>query len=427
VPPDLGFLRESPLMDIERARSFLAREGFDALVLTHPANVYYATNMWPQLDSMGYINSMVAIVPRDPARPVAIVAHAFLYYYVQSDQCVVPGRAVYTFTQPEPSSGDATGEGDGSEPPASAPATLHATDLSRLTERERRRRAALAATRGNSATQLGALIRALRDLRLDGATLGVDDAELPELLAAKGIQARFRPGEQTVRRIRLAKSPTEIRLMRLAARQNAEAAVAAARAARELGSTRQLRARFFAEAAQRGNAGQFMVIDSSSAEVLDAPIRDGMAFSIDCVSTLGHYHGDFARTVFVGEPPAAVRRATDAVSKAWDDIRSKLRAGLRYSEVRRMGRESLARQGVDLNVSFTPHSVGLFHTDHPRASLVGGRISEDLVLEENMVLSVDCPPLEANLGGTVHLEDLTLIGASSGEPLNDPGNRVIVV
>lgn len=429
-PPDLSFLRNSPLLHAERARHFMEREGVDALVVAQPANVFYVTNHWPQLDRMGYTHSMFGVFCRDPGRPIALIAHAFGYYYSHSDESDFPNRLVFTYTQPDTAAADAGPAGeqaDADDPAAAAPTTLRIVDEGAVTPRERRRREMLAKTRGNSATAAGALSKALRELKLEKAALGTDDLEIEPMLRARGIAARFVPIDDTLRRIRLAKSPTELQLMRLAARQNVEAALAAASTAREAGSTRVLRARFFAEAAQRGNTGLFMVIDGSSSEVMDWPLREGMAFSIDCVSTCRHYHGDFARTIFVGEPRASMQRATKAIANAWDDVRGRLRAGVKYSEIRAAGRESLKKQGVDLTVSFRPHSVGLFHSDQPGGDLSQGRLSPDLVLEENMILSVDCPVLDHGLGGTAHLEDLMLIRADGAEPLHGIGDRVIVV
>jgi Xaa-Pro aminopeptidase len=424
VPPDLGFLRDAPLMNGERARFFMEQEGLDALVVTQPANVFYLTNHWPQLARMGYTHSMFGVFCRDPARPIALVLHAFGYYYSHSDESAFTDRIVFTFTQPDPAAEAAAGTDD---PPATPPAALRIMDEALVTPRERRRREQLGSIHSNSASAAGALVKALRELGLDKATLGVDDQAFEMMLRPRGIESRFVPADETLRRIRLAKSPTEVRLMRLAAQQNVGAALAAARFAREAGSTRVLRSRFVAEAALRGNTGLFMVIDGSSSEVMDWPLRDGMAVSIDCVSTCRHYHGDFARTIFIGEPREPIRRATRAISTAWDDVREKLRAGLKFSDVTRIGRESLKKQGVDLTVSFRPHSVGLFHSDQPRNDLAQGRVPLDLVLEENMILSVDCPVLDTGLGGTAHLEDLMLIRADGAEPLHETGERVIVV
>lgn len=424
LPPDLSFLRDAPLMNGERARFFMEQEGLDALVVAQPANVFYVTNHWPQLARMGYTHSMFGIFCRDPSRPIALILHAFGYYYSHSDETAFTDRIVFTYTQPDPAAESAAGTDD---PPATPPVMLRIMDEALVTPRERRRREQLGGTRGNSASAAGALVKALRELRLEKATLGVDDATFEMMLRPRRIESRFVDADDTLRRIRLAKSPTELRLMRLAAQQNVAAAFAAARFAREAGSTRVLRSRFVAEAALRGNTGLFMVIDGSSSEVMDWPLRDGMSVSIDCVSTCRNYHGDFGRTIFIGEPRAPIRRATTAIATAWDDVRGKLRAGLKFSDIPLIGRESLRKQGVDLTVSFRPHSVGLFHTDQPRNDLAQGRMSQDLVLEENMILSVDCPVLDTGLGGTAHLEDLMLIRADGAEPLHEIGERVIVV
>jgi Xaa-Pro aminopeptidase len=152
-----------------------------------------------------------------------------------------------------------------------------------------------------------------------------------------------------------------------------------------------------------------------------------MAFSIDAVSTFMQYHGDFARTIFVGEPREPMRRCTTAIHTAWDEIRSRLRPGMAFSEVQRIGRESMRSQGADFTVGFGPHSVGLYHSDHPSPSLTTGRSLAGLTLVENMVLSVDCPVLDTGIGGTAHLEDLVLIGRDGATPLHDVPANVVVV
>jgi len=422
-PPDLSFLRDAPLMNGERARFFMQQEGIDAFVVALPMNVFYVTNHWPQLARMGYTNTMFGVFCRDAARPIALVLNAFGYYYSHSDEPAFTDRIVFTYTQADESAPTP----DPADPPATSPLMLRIMDDSLVTPRERRRRQQLANIRSNSATAAGALAKALRELGLEKATLAIDDPAIEGILGQRGVESRFVAADDTLRRIRLAKSPTELRLMRLAAQQNVEAAFAAARFAREAGSTRVLRARFLSEAALRGNIGLFMVIDGSSSEVMDWPLRDGMSVSIDCVSTCRNYHGDFGRTIFIGEPREPIRRATRAIATAWDDVQEKLRAGLKFSDIPRIGRESLKKQGMDLTVSFRPHSVGLFHTDQPRNDLSQGRVSPDLVLEENMILSVDCPVLDTGLGGTAHLEDLMLIRADGAEPLHEIGERVIVV
>jgi Xaa-Pro aminopeptidase len=401
----------------------MAREQLDAFIVTHPANVFYLGNHWPTLDRMGFRHSVFVIYPRDPARPVALVMMGFLLYYRYADDVELPNRVVFPYTNPVAGAA----ETPDLEPPA-APTRMHRVlDEKLLTTREKRRRAIAESAQPTSAAPEWALAKAVRHLRLEKLRIAIDDPVIEALLSRRGIDAAFVPGEDALRRIRLAKSPTEIRLMRLAAQRNVDAATSTIAAVRSLGSTGALRARFFEEAAKRGNQGVFIVIDGSSSEIANDPIRDGMAFSVDCVSTFLHYHGDFARTIFVGEPHPLMRRCTTAIFTAWQDIRAQLRAGMRFADVQRIGRESLKKQGADFTVSFTPHSVGLFHTDHPRPSLTEGRSVQGLTLERNMILSVDCPVLDTGMGGTAHLEDLMLIGDDGATPIHDVPPNIFVV
>ncbi len=423
-PPDLGFLQSEPLVNADRLRFFLRQAGLDAVVVAKPANVMYLTNFWPQLDLMGSTGTAIAVFTADPQRPVALVMQAFVYYYVHAPESGSIDRALYLYTEPlDPKAAVA----NGAEPLAGPGRTLHVSDPTRMSARDLQRAAALKHAGPVSADVTWALAKALRDLGLDKGRLGIDDPDLKQTLEARQFAGEVRPAENLLRRTRFVKSEREIALMRLAAQNNVAAAMAAARQARELGSTRLLRAKFFAEAAQRGNAGVFMVINSTSSEMLDEPLVEGSAFSIDCVSTCHFYHGDFARTVFVGEPLPSARRATTAIATAWHEIGSQLKAGMTFADVTRIGRESMRKQGVELNVSFGPHSVGLFHTDHPQPSWLTPHTPETLVLEENMILSVDCPVLESGLGGTMHLEDLMLIRKDGAEPIHEVPPGVIMV
>jgi Xaa-Pro aminopeptidase len=133
--------------------------------------------------------------------------------------------------------------------------------------------------------------------------------------------------------------------MRLAATANMDAALAAAAAARAGATYRELRTSFYAEAARRGNRGVFMVIGGMSAEGVDRTLRDGDAFLFDAVSEGAGYHGDFARTLFVGEPAPSMRRATRAMLLGWEAIRDAMRPGLRFSEITALGRETVRKAG----------------------------------------------------------------------------------
>lgn len=416
--PDIGFSRSEPFLDRERARRILEAQGLDALVLVEGRNVFHATQFFPLLERMSLKGSTLAVIPKDPNRPVALVIPAFSYYYIQSDDGLVPGVVPYVFTSPT------NAESSEQETTATFP-LMYRLDGGEVPMREQRRRAAIEAAAPYSASMERALAKALRDLGADRGRVGYDDPlALPTLSRAASAVTPI-SAEDTPRWIRLVRTPAEIRMMTLASKANIEAAQATLAVARDLGSMRAIRQRFFAEAALRGNLGVFMVVNGSSSEAYDEPLRDGSAFLIDCVSHLRNFHGDYGRTVFVGEPTKRMRACTNAMSTVWTAMQPLIRPGLRFSEIRQMGASLLAQFGLDAPVVFSPHSVGLAHTDQPRSALGGGPV--DLTVEENMILSIDCPLFETGAGGTAHLEDLVRITPQGAVPIHDTGSPTYTI
>ena len=404
----------APLLNRSRACEILGSAGLEAFVLTHPLHVYYATNKPPVLDRMTTTHQSLAIVPRDPARPVAYVGTGFEYYYNVADHGVAPDVQVFLYMP-----GPRDPLGGGRSP------LMRVLDAAPLEARELRRRQRTAAARHCDGLP-AALAAALADLALRAGTVGIDSLAAQALLQGAAPRLATRPAEDLLRHVRLVKTPAEMALMRAASAANVAAALAAARAAREAGSLVALRRRFFEEAARRGNTPVFMLVDGVMDELYDEPLGPGRGFLIDCVSHYGFYEGDYARTVFIDEPSVAMRRVTRALATAWGEIRAHLRPGLRFSEIRDCGRRILAQHGYDYTVAFKPHAVGLTHEDQPRTALDGGE-DFDLPLVEGMVLSVDCPLLDVGVGGTAHLEDLTLITADGGTPIHATGDETIIV
>jgi Xaa-Pro aminopeptidase len=257
--------------------------------------------------------------------------------------------------------------------------------------------------------------------------IAFDHPVIAEVCARHSHPGTLVAADNLLRAIRLVKSPLEIRLMRRASAANVAAVDAVVHGLRAGASYEELRRRFDLEAVRRGNRPVFLTIDRVSSELSEERIRDGQTLFIDGVSHFRHYHGDYARTVFVGEPTAAARRAADAMSFGWNAVREQLRPGLRYSDIARIGREAVQRGGFDSSIGFGPHSVGLMHTDEPCEDRGGFYGKADLVLRENMILSVDCPVLDTGLGGSAHMEDLMLITASGAEPIHPVTEAVMVL
>lgn len=406
-----------------RAEEILEREGLDALVLGQGINVYHASGFWPLTSRMGHSPNTFAIVTRRDTQPLSLVLSSFTYYYLLADVHRRDDFPVYIHTSP------ADEEGPDGAPLAAPFALFPDRDAMPLDSIESRRGSLTAFAEqeaGASAYAKFALAKALKDLGLTKARIAVDHQNVRELVAETAPDATLVDADDALRRIRPVKSDHEIALMRHAATNNAEAALAAVRAVRAGASYRDLRNLFYTEAAQRGNKGVFMVVDRVSAEQYDAPFRDGQAFLIDAVSEFGGYHGDYGRTIFLGEPTRPMAKAVAAIGTAWDEIRHALKPGMRFSEIGALGQQTLKKLGGDYVVPFGPHSVGLYHTDHV-GDAGAAAFREDHVLEKGMILSVDCPLLESGMGGSAHLEDLMLITGNGSEPINNVGDQVVII
>jgi len=417
-------LRQAPPVDLERARAIMERDGLDGLVLCTPVNVYHLTGFWPATSRMGYRHNTYALLTRDTQQPIGLVAAEFTYYYLLVDNAYEHPFQVFLFTGPAEREQLAAARAGRFqvEPPAGASTIFGDAGREPLSRGEQTRAAAVRdvmARQPASPDGDFALLKALRSMGLDRGRIGADSLELSALFTSAGLAATLVPAEPTLQRIRLVKSARELQLMRLAATANMQAALVAAATARAGASYRELRASFFAEAARRGNRGVFMVIGGVSAEGVDRSLRDGDAFLFDAVSEGAGYHGDFARTVFVGEPSATMKQATTAIALGWSTVRDALRPGLRFSQITALGRETLRKAGHDFVVAFGPHSVGLYHTD---AAALG-----DVVLEPGMIVSVDCPVMQAGIGGSAHLEDLTLITPTGSEPIHPTAGSIVQV
>jgi Xaa-Pro aminopeptidase len=181
------------------------------------------------------------------------------------------------------------------------------------------------------------------------------------------------------------------------------------------------------EAARRGNKAVFLNVDRVSSDHSRAELVDGQTLFVDGVSHFLGYHGDFARTVFIGEPSRGAARAAQAAAFGWSAVREKLRPGLRYSEIVAIGQNAVKAAGFDVQIGFGPHSVGLAHTDEPGEVHGGFWRKPDIVLQPGMVISVDCPVLDSGVGGSAHCEDLVLITQDGAEMIHALHEPVIVV
>ncbi|MEO0607841.1 MAG: M24 family metallopeptidase [Pseudomonadota bacterium] len=426
----LPALPDAPLLNRARASQIMAAQGVDALICARPENIYYLTNHYPMLAKMGIPQLSYAIVTRDETIAPLLVIGQFAYYLGATERATPKFVDVRLYTAPAEAdsyfqSFSVFEQMDAAAIESFLPQMHDAHPLHPI--EQKRRDLTLEVSERIYPTSEVALLKATKDLLLTDKRVAVDNGTLKGLLERADRMDIAASGEDLIRQIRLQKTSAEIELARYAARANAEAGLTAAKSVRDGASFQDLRTQYALACAERSLTTKFMVIDGIIPDSVPRQIEDGRSFLIDCVSHHQYYHGDYGRTVCVGEPTRHIQKATAALSKVWDELLPQLKPGVRYSEISAMATKAYADQTSEATLICNPHSVGVHHTDEPSRPNTYHWAKDDLELLEGMVLSVDLPIADIGLGGSGHLEDLVLIGAEGAELLNDTGDRVIIV
>jgi Xaa-Pro aminopeptidase len=278
-------------------------------------------------------------------------------------------------------------------------------------------------------TALWALVRALKASGLLRGTVAIDDMAIVPQLQHMGLtDVKFVPGGNVFKRIRVIKSEQELAMMRVAQGNNAAAAMAAARALDAGMTYAEFQRRYEVECAAQGSVAGFILLGFTQALLPDDEVVRGKSYMMDAFSQFQGYYGDFARTVIVGEPSAEVMRRFKAQQIGRSEGFAKVRPGVSFRDVQEAARLAMIKAGMpeDTCRAITLHSVGLQHVDHPNPMELPFEAAKDLVLEENMTVTLDLPYLQLGWGAG-HNEDMLLVTSNGYKVLNDESDPLVIV
>lgn len=427
--PELG--RRIPVNKAQ-AYAVLDELGIDGIIAAQAHNVYYLTNTVTTLTLFKDEFPSFATFARDPSQPSFLISSAGNTWETANGDREVPENIIamsgalnwreYLHATPEqmriePQSAGSVSLGFAFKPGA------------QLTKRETAwKHAQETLLRTSAPTPAWALHRALKESGLLKGRIAVDDMRIAYLLQSIGVDTvQIVPGDNVFRSIRLIKTADEIALMRVAQRISQESAVAAARTLEPGMTYEQFRTRFNTEVAARGGYPGFILLGMTQGLLPDGIVKKGQSYLLDCSAHFKMYQGDFARTVMVGEPrPEALRRFR-AQQAGREEAFAIIKDGVAFRIVETAAREAMIKAGMPKNVPVIAlHSVGLQHGDGPTRGDVPFAVRDDLVLRENMTVTLDLPYLEVGEGAG-HNEDLLRITRTGFELLNDPKDPLIVV
>jgi Xaa-Pro aminopeptidase len=425
VGNELDALRQ-PLLNKAQAQAVMEEYDLAGMLALNPVNIYYLTNTTPIGTKMRWEYPAFATLPRDLDQPTFLITNALELWDIANGDRYSPDVIPYSGPLNTP---DYIGMNSKplTEEPMAATRGLAVRDGVTLNAREQGW--ADSQNVQPSATPEWALARAMKESGIVKGRVAVDDMRIAHLLQRIGVadNIEFVDGDNLFRRIRYIKSEPEIALMRLAGAKNAEAALATARSIEKGMSFHDIERRFLTECALRGNAMSFIIAGVTLGFLPDAEVVPGKPFLIDAVSNFHQYHGDFARSIVLGEPSKEVVKRANAQQAAREATFSILKPGTKYSDIHAAGYDAFKKAGGNPDTLIVnPHSLGLQHTDQPYDDSNPWRGGEDIVLKAGMVITVDLPYIEIGFGAG-HNEDLVLITEYGYEAMNSEEEPLIIV
>ncbi len=279
---------------------------------------------------------------------------------------------------------------------------------------------------------LGAAEAAGRKYRLDGLTIGVNDAvRAVDLLSLNAVvPARFVNGGGPLEQVRVCKGPEEQDALRTAARLADEVAAGILPFIHPGAVEGEIRKKIGELFAARGVPElAFETIVASGPNSSRPHYNGGGRVITDhdvVILDFGcRYHGycsDTSRTIFVGEPTEEQRRVYDIVLQANLAGERAARPGVTAGEVDKAARDVIKAAGYGANfLNRTGHGIGMAGHEAPYI-----KEGNDMVLQEGMAFSVEPGIYLAGRFG-MRVEDIVLISGGKAEVLNTSRKDMIVL
>jgi len=416
------------LVNKPRAYAVLEQNKLDGLIALNPINVYYLTNTMPTMTKFRSDYGGLATFARDPAQPsFLITSNAQTWDLVNGDR-EVPDIITFSGAANYQDFENASAEQLKVEPKAYSRGYTIKQGVP-LTPREQRWADTIATYNANSAASPAwGIVKALKASGLTKGRLAIDDMRIAYMLQQIGFDSvTLVPGENIFKQIRMVKSEPELALMRVAGQNNATAALNTIRAIEKGMTFEEVERRFRVECALLGSEMTSFLAGVTIGLFPDGEAVEGKAFLIDAVSHFKQYHGDFSRTVCIGEPPKDVVARAKANKAGRDAVFEMIKAGVKFSDLVKVAKTAQVKAGMPEEILIAnPHTLGLEHGDNPTHTdgVYGAPI--DHVLEENMVMTMDLPYIEVGWGAG-HNEDLIRITKTGFEPFNKISDPLEVV
>ena len=404
----------------DRIRAMMVREGLDAIVLSHPHDVRYATGYHSILERWGQMEAMAAaIVYADAEKPLTLVipeANLGLVAVLNREEEACSFGEIRTFDM------------------------LNFCQVSRFIDPDRPvTRLAQDATAMASAIVgscqpdiAAAVAAALVDHGMAGRHIGFDEHRLSARIAPS-VPHHYSDVLDLMMQARVVKTAEELARYRKVALLADRIIDHAGSLLREGADWNDVQARIcdfmVRHAVIPVDEGAMLFGGAYEADEFIPDLfrtrgnRALRAGDIVILETQGIHDGfwvDINRTAVIGPPSTSYRRQHDILRDAFLKMVDQLRPGVSTASLPQIGYDHLKAQGVATpeKLLVVAHGIGLMPLEiplpYPAAGLAG--VKDGFVMEENMLISLDSLYFGAKLG-PCHMENVYAITAHGAEPM----------
>jgi Xaa-Pro dipeptidase len=400
---------------VDRIREQAAKANLNAIVCTEPADVVYSTGYRSVLEQWGLTEPVAgSVIFRDPAKPLILVIPEAL---VALD-VLQPTRAseirVFDLTN--------FCEVMRTDDPTQ-PASAIGQEAVRIYGQK---------VRGRCEPEIVSAIAAgLSDHGLQKARIGVDDLRIGTHLKRRLPQLEIIDALDAMMGARIIKTQAEIENFYRVGKVADQSLMAGVDALRPGVNWNDVQQNVVQTMTRLGaipvDEGGLLFGGAFKGEFIpelfrtrhDRALEEGQ---IVIVEVLGKYEDlwfDLNRTATIGKPTAEYQKLHDIIRDAYLNVIDKLRPGAWSGDLATMAVEELRKNGVTApqRLVLFAHSVGHIPFEMPQPYPAYGRPGEKgFLVEENMVLSVDCLYFGGNLG-PCHMENVFVIHKDRAESL----------
>jgi Xaa-Pro dipeptidase len=397
------------LLNRPRATTVMREMEIDALIASGPDNVAYVSDGEFEGARTNPNVKLFAIVPREESVPLGLV---------------LPANEV-----------DAWAEQPGQVDDVVVYGTVYRNVGDRALALDDRRINELTIVRPPHRTAVEALVEGLRARGLTDATLGLDETNLPAPLWQRLLEAlpkaRIIPAAALFQRVRMVKTPEEIRRLRHSARITQDAMAATFASVRKGTTERDMANVYKSEVARRGGTPAFWMLCAGTrtghthTRQSGYAVQPGDPIKLDMGSISEFYWSDVARTKIFEGPG---RRETEVYGALCDGLRAstaRVRPGVRASELFDIAVNTVRERGIpDFKRHMVGHGIGISIYDPPliqaaaTATNMFNLPSSDIQLELNMVINIETIYYELGRFGFI-VEDTMVVREAGPELLTD--------